>query len=204
MAATERKAAANCPELLKAVLLARRRKWPLIIASLDRVSRNAAVFQKLIDGHDIRIVSATEDGPLDSATMLAKIAGAQRKGEEIGERTRKALQQRKSQGILLGNRKNLDEARRKAVETLRARTSERSQMLMPIFANLAQRGVTTAAAIAAELNRMGVPTRRGGMWTKDNVRRYLRLAKEQTRVANGPRSAREDRAIRASELWGSF
>ena len=61
--------------MVRTVKVADRRNRPLIVAALDRVSRNAEVFQKMIDQFGIRIICGAEGGLLDRAAMLAKTRG---------------------------------------------------------------------------------------------------------------------------------
>ena len=161
------------PRWLAAIGLALRKNCPLVVASVDRFSRNTEVVKRVVSSR-LKLISVEDGGGLDNATLLAKIAGAQRRGELIGERTRRGLADAKRRGKLLGNRRNLDEARRKAAAS-RSQTAHRRLMaIKPIVEQLYVDGVKTPAAIAAGLNREGLLTPRGLSWTANNVRPSLR------------------------------
>lgn len=152
---------ADRPELAKALAMCRKRKAKLVIAKLDRLSRNLAFVAALMDS-GVEFV-AVDNPHANKLTMHILAAVAQHEREQIAERTRAALAAAKARGTKLG---------RHGAEVLsvrhKAEAVERAQHLAPIFAELT--GMSSRAA-AAELNRRGIPTPTGGEWHPMQVQR---------------------------------
>jgi hypothetical protein len=71
-------------------------------------------------------------------------------------------------------RDRMAKARAASVEFRTARADAHATELAPTIKAIQASGVTTLRAIAAELNRRGIPTRRGlGEWDATRVRRVL-------------------------------
>ena len=149
------------PELANALALCRKRKARLVIAKLDRLSRNLSFIATLMDA-GVEFV-ATDNPHANRLTIHILAAVAQHEREQIAERTRVALAAARARGTKLG---------RHGAEVLavrhKAEATERAQHLAPVFAELAE--LSTRAA-AAELNRRGIPTPTGGTWHPIQVQR---------------------------------
>src|SRR5207253_5665545 len=93
-------ALARRPQLRAALALAKKHKATLVIAKLDRLSRNMAFTAQLMDaGVDFVAV----DNPHASRLTLHILAAvAEHERELIAERTKAALQAAKARGIRLG------------------------------------------------------------------------------------------------------
>ena len=97
------------PKLKEAIELCKREKATLLIAKLDRLSRNAAFLHSLKDeltaaGVDVIAVDMQE--ALSNTLMLSVMAGmAQHEREMISDRTKKALAEKKARGEKLGRPK---------------------------------------------------------------------------------------------------
>lgn len=61
-----------------------------------------------------------------------------------------------------------------ATGTLRAKANERAERVRPIVERLQAEGITSHAALASELNRMGVASPRGSRWRGSSVASLLR------------------------------
>ena len=91
----------NRPELTKAIQLARLTGATLVIAKLDRLSRNAAFVSTLRDsGVHFLAVDMPEANDL-TVGIMALVAQAER--EAISRRTKEALTVAKARGVKLGN-----------------------------------------------------------------------------------------------------
>ncbi len=97
------------PNLLAAIEEAARLKVPIMVAGLDRLSREKASIEKLVGQHGLTMISASE-GELNPIVLSSRAARAEREGELISERTTGSLRQKKLEGVQLGNRRNLDVA----------------------------------------------------------------------------------------------
>lgn len=156
------------PELRMALALCRKHKAKLVIAKLDRLSRNLAFIATLMDS-GVEFV-AVDNPHANKLTIHILAAVAQHEREMIGERTRAALQAAKRRGVRLGRNgaDRLAPAFRKAAE---ARAIE----LIPLIARLKGEG-KSARAIARELHERRVPTPKGGAWHAQSVLRVLKRA----------------------------
>ena len=167
----------NRPELTKAIQLARLTGATLVIAKLDRLSRNAAFLLTLRDsGVHFLAVDMPEANDL-TVGIMALVAQAER--EAISRRTKEALAVAKARGVKLGNPNGAESLRRagKGAVALRravvANADRFAEGLAPVLADIRAQGQTTLREMASELNGRGMLTRRGGRWQVSNVRNLL-------------------------------
>lgn len=149
------------PQLAAALKAARKAKCPIIIHKLDRLSRDVAFIASLMVQRVPFIV--TEFGlNVDPFMLHIHAAVAEKERRMIGERTKLALQQAKTNGTVLGNaaqaKANADQADAFA-ESLREKVA-------PVI-NLSSR------RIAAYLNAQGVPSHSGKQWQSATVLRLV-------------------------------
>ena len=164
----------NRPELTKAIHLARVTGATLVIAKLDRLSRNAVFLLTLRDS-GVRFVAA--DMPdANELTVGVMALIAQHEREAIAKRTREALQAVRARGQRLGNPNGARALRRAAkgndaaVQVATALTDRHARNLEPVVAALRLEGITSLGAVANALNARGMLTPRGGRWHKSSVR----------------------------------
>lgn len=167
---------ASRPELQRAIAAARGHKATLIVAKLDRLSRNAAFLFNLRDaGVDILACDIPDVSNLVLGIMAVV---AESEAKLIAERTKAALAAAKARGVKLGTPNLTDPARRVGTQVsakLRAEAADRrAQDLAPIITELQDRGITTLSGIAAELNALGYPAPRGGSWSATTVMRTMK------------------------------
>lgn len=174
------------PELDRALRLARRLRAYLVVAKLDRLSRDQQFIMRLIDGNVPIIFGDLPD--IDASTpegrmMLVMMSGfAEFERRRIASRTREALRILKARGVALGAtnpkcRNLTPEARAKgSAEAARRRTAQAVDEQSDIAELAAGRRAEgkSLRAIAAELNDQGYPTREGAKWTATQVLRVLR------------------------------
>ncbi len=151
------------PQLAAALADAKKLKCAVIVAKLDRLSRDVAFIAGLMAQRVPFIV--TELG-IDADPFMLHIyaAVAEKERRMIAERTKLALGAAKARGVKLGGLnakgiKNRDAAK------------ERAQALLPILAEL---NGMSARAIAAQLNVRNVPAPNGGPWYAVTVIRVQR------------------------------
>jgi len=162
------------PQLGAALTDAKRRKCPVVVAKLDRLSRDVAFISGLMSKRVPFIV--TELGPSVDPFMLHIYAAlAEKERALISERTKAALQAAKAAGTKLGNPK-LAEARVLGNEAMRARAAQFAKSVMPHIREIQRSGVTSNNGIAAALNQRSVRTDRGGRWTHVQVASVIRRA----------------------------
>ena len=168
---------ADRPELEKALHLAKVTGSTLLIAKLDRLSRNAAFLLTLRDsGVRFAAVDLPEANDL-TVGIMALVAQAER--EAISKRTREALAIARSRGVKLGNPNGAAALRRSgqsgtALRAAIARNADRHALdLAPVVEDIRAGGAVSLRAIAAELNARGMLTRRGGRWHVSTVTNLL-------------------------------
>ena len=168
---------ADRPELAGALHLAKVTGATLLIAKLDRLSRNAAFLLTLRDS-GVRFIAA--DMPdANELTVGIMALVAQQEREAISKRTKEALQAAKARGRKLGNPNGavaLQRAQRgngDAVAALRGKADHHANQLRPVVDALAAEGVSSLGGIAKALNERGMLTPRGGTWHKSSVRNLL-------------------------------
>jgi DNA invertase Pin-like site-specific DNA recombinase len=172
---------AERPELTKALALARLTGATLLIAKLDRLSRNAAFLLTLRDsGVHFLACDMPEANDL-TVGIMALVAQAER--EAISRRTKEALAVAKARGVKLGNPNGAASLRRAGKggaalrATVAANADAHARTLAPVIAELQAQGTTSLRALAAALNQRNILTRRGGQWHVSNARNLLeRLA----------------------------
>jgi DNA invertase Pin-like site-specific DNA recombinase len=160
------------PQLAAALTLARSRKSPIIVAKLDRLSRDVAFISGLMVQR-VPFIVAELGSDADPFMLHLYAALAEKERRLIAERTRSALAQRKAQGTRLGNPRNAKEAAAlgRVVQTVEAERFAAN--VLPVIRSVQAAGVTGMAAIAKVLNDRGVRTARGGRWHASTVRNLL-------------------------------
>ena len=168
---------ADRPELAKALHLAKVTGATLVIAKLDRLSRNAAFLLALRDS-GVRFVAVDMPEANDlTVGFMALVAQAER--EAISRRTKEALAVAKARGVKLGNPNGAACLRRagKGGVALRAAVSSNADAfardLAAVVADIKAAGHSSIRGIAAELTSRGIRTRRGGTWQVSNVKGLL-------------------------------
>jgi DNA invertase Pin-like site-specific DNA recombinase len=161
------------PELLRAIEEARVSKATLLIAKLDRLSRNASFIFKLRDAKvDFTCVDMPDASPLTIGIMAVL---AENERQLISSRTKAALAAKRDRNQPLGNPGNFTEAgRAKGKETnqnnaLNHEHNVKARNLIALYHNMGW----SLKQIAAELNKLGYKTRRGCAFTSCSVFRFL-------------------------------
>ena len=152
----------------EALAVAKKMKATLIVAKLDRLSRNAEFLLRL-QNSNVSFVCC--DCPnVDKFTVGILALVAQRERELISERTKAALQAAKRRGKILGSRNSVLQVQRMNEGCRRAKESFFSEV-RPVIAEIESSGVDTLQGIADCLNRRGIQSRSGGLWHPSTVRR---------------------------------
>jgi DNA invertase Pin-like site-specific DNA recombinase len=149
------------PELTKALALCRKHKAKLVIAKLDRLSRNLAFIATLMDSGAEFV--AVDNPHANKLTLHILAAVAQHEREMIAERTKAALAAAKARGIKLGRN-----GAERLAPAYRAAAVQRAGSLAPILIEMRSIGMS-ARRIAAELTARQVPTPASGKWHAQTV-----------------------------------
>jgi DNA invertase Pin-like site-specific DNA recombinase len=142
------------------------------VAKLDRLSRDVHFISGLM-AHRVPFIVAELGADADPFMLHLYAALAEKERHLISDRTRAALAQKKAQGVILGNRTNLDEASAKGADANRAAADAHAANVLPIIRQVEAAGAKGSRGIAAALNARGVRTARGGEWHSSTVRNML-------------------------------
>ena len=161
------------PKLRAALDQARSRKCPIVVAKLDRLSRNVHFITGLMEQR-VPFIVAELGNSVPSFMLHIYAAVAQEERRVISERTRAALAAAKARGTRLGN-PSIDEARSKAIASNKAAAARLAANVLPLILPMKADG-KSLRQIAAALNERGIPTARGGKWAHTQVADILRRA----------------------------
>lgn len=148
----------------------------LLIAKLDRLSRNASFLIGLRDSGTKFVAADMPDANRMTVGILALVAENER--EAISARTKAALQASKARrekdgrAPLGGWRGGPKVDGRLGVKALQARATAYAATVRPVLTEMRDRGLSLRQ-IVAEVEARGVQTPRGGAWTAGLVSRLL-------------------------------
>lgn len=155
------------PELGAALALAKKLKGPVIVAKLDRLSRDVAFISGLMAQKTRFIVTELGVG-VDNFMLHIHAAVAEKERALISERTKAALAAAKARGIVLGGPKI------PAINS--ARTAEKKALALKLEAVVKEISAArhlSYRAIARALNERGVRTARSNAWGAGQVKSLL-------------------------------
>ncbi len=156
------------PQLAEAIKLVRQTGAELLVAKLDRLSRDVAFIATLIKDPKVRLrVAQMPNADPFQFHLYAALAEQERKF--ISERTKAALKAAKDRGVKLGG---MRDATMKRNDAVKAKADAEAAKLIKIIKPLREAG-QTLTAIADTMNTMGIATSRGGKWSATQVMRVL-------------------------------
>lgn len=167
------------PRLADALARAKRAKCSVVVAKLDRLSRDVAFIATLM-ARRVPFISVELGADCDPFMLHLYAALAEKERALISARTKAALAAKKTAetGWKPGNPTNLSEAgalgsaaNKRAADTFAANT-------LPVIRQLQASGVTSSKDLADALNARGIRTARGGQWHASTVLNVLRRAIE--------------------------
>ncbi len=162
------------PVLAEALELCRKGNHTLLVAKLDRLTRDLFfVCQLQKSGTDF----VAADNPHATPLMIhLLVAFAQFEREQISSRTKAALRAAKSRGQRLGN-PNLSDARLRSSEAKRAQAALFRTRVLPIVDQIKAAGVSSLSGIAKALSARGIATAYGSeKWSAQAVKNLTTLA----------------------------
>src|SRR5712691_10710051 len=151
---------------------ARKSKCPVLVAKLDRLSRDVHFISGLMS-HRVPFIVAELGADADPFMLHLYAALAEKERALISARTRAALAAKKAQGVKLGNPRNMPEAAAKGRDAQRAAADQFAANALPVIESIKAAGVTSFGAIAKALNARGIRTARGGRWDSTTVLNLL-------------------------------
>lgn len=162
----------NRPGLNSAMQECETMRYTLIVAKLDRLSRNVEHIFRI--HNRLGDLFRSCDLPTTDSLTLSIFAGlAQREREIISIRTKQALAAKKAKGEKLGTLENLNRNGRKAGNLVIKKQATRKNQMAKSF--ISKCDGMTLAAIAQELNNNGFKTSQGKKFHKTTVKRLKQV-----------------------------
>jgi DNA invertase Pin-like site-specific DNA recombinase len=165
------------PELAKALHHAKVTGSTLIVAKMDRLSRNAAFLLTLRDSGAKLVAADNPDVNDMTVGILAVVAEEETKA--ISARTKAALRAAKARGIRLGNPRGAEALRRAAkgnyaaIAAIQHAADRHAVDLLPVINQLRAEGHHSLRQLAIALNRRHFRTARGGQWHPTTVKNLM-------------------------------
>jgi DNA invertase Pin-like site-specific DNA recombinase len=163
------------PQLAEALATARRHKCAVVVAKLDRLSRDVAFIAGLM-AQRVPFISVELGTDCDPFLLHLYAALAQKERALISGRTKDALAAAKARGVKLGGDRggrSTQAHRVAAAAASKAKANDRAADVAPAIAELRAAGATSLRAIAEGLNAKVITTARGGLWSAVQVSRVL-------------------------------
>jgi DNA invertase Pin-like site-specific DNA recombinase len=162
------------PQLAAALKHARRLHVPLVVAKLDRLSRDVAFISTLM-AQRVELIVADLGRQSDQFVLHIWAALAQKERELISTRTKAALAAAKARGVKLGRRskRELRSIGKLGSAALRAAAASRDEGVRWAIEPLFSQGLTLRA-IADKLNERKVLPARGDTWHASAVGNTVR------------------------------
>lgn len=169
------------PQLMEALALCRKTNSILIVAKLDRLSRNVAFTSRLLES-DVEIVFC--DFPQANRLILHIISSiAEYEANLISQRTRQSLQAKKNRGVKLGMASNLMSKHRQAIENSRktnrakAESNPNNRRAIALLRTLLPQNLSLTE-MTALLNEQGFVAPNGGKFQITQVKRLIARIKQ--------------------------
>lgn len=172
------------PQLASALSLGRALRCPVIVAKLDRLSRDVHFISGLM-AQGVEFIVADLGRQADPFVLHLFAALAQKERQLISDRTRAGLAAAKARGVKLGNphlRAGTADAAAQARVANTERADSRARELAGVIQYARAAGRRTLQDVADHLNVLGVPSPRGGKWLPMTVSRI------ESRLKKGNRS----------------
>ena len=162
------------PVLAAALAQARKAKAAVVVAKLDRLSRDVHFISGLM-AQRVPFIVTELGADVDPFMLHVYAALAEKERNLISARTKAALAAKKAQGVKLGGPR-LAEVSAAGRETQVREADAFAANVAPIIREVQAAGVTKLADLAAALNARGIKTQRGGAWHASTVRNILMRA----------------------------
>ncbi len=163
-------------ELAKAIRACRLYGAKLLIAKLDRLSRDAHFLLGLEKAGVDFVAADMPNANRLTVGIMAMVAEEERR--MISARTKAALQAAKARGTVLGGFRGVkvdDEARALSIASRKATAGARASEVAPVIAELQAAGITSLGALATALTDRSIPTAKGAVtWSPMQVSRVLK------------------------------
>jgi DNA invertase Pin-like site-specific DNA recombinase len=161
-------------QLRAAQAACKKHKAKLVIAKLDRLSRNVHFISGLMEAGTEFV--AVDNPHANRLTVHILAAVAQNEREMISERTKVALAAARAKGTKLGNPR-LAEACAVVNAARQEAAGAFAAAVLPVIREIQASGISSLRGVAKALSERGVRTARGGAWTAVQVSDVLRRSR---------------------------
>ena len=159
------------PELSKAISQSKINKCKLVIARIDRLSRNVEFTYKLLNS---KVDFVCIDMPQANTMTIGFMSViAQNYRDQVSANTKRALARKKENGDKLGNVINLVKHRDKGRITHKQNCSKFATDKLQLIKGFMSTGVTSYKGLADLLNKHQVPTMRAKKWYPTTIKNIL-------------------------------
>ena len=166
------------PQLQEALSICELTGATLVVAKLDRLSRNVAFLAALQDSGARFVAADMPEANELTIHIMAAVAQAERKA--ISRRTKEALAAAKARGKKLGGfRGNLEDLRKGPLASAAARSAAARDRALKVAVHVEAARVAGAVSlrqVAATLNAAGITTPRGKIWHAAQVKSVMERA----------------------------
>ncbi len=160
------------PQLAAALAAAKASKCGVVVAKLDRLSRDVAFVAGLM-AQRVPFIVAELGRDADPFMLHLYAALAEKERRLISERTKAALRAKRASGARLGNPTNLHAAGLIGRSAQAQVADEFATNLMPLVQAIRNAGASTLSEIAKALNGRGIRPPRGSNWHRSSVRNLI-------------------------------
>lgn len=168
------------PQLARALALCRLHGAKLVVAKMDRLSRNVHFLSGLLEsGVDF---VACDLPAANKLTLHVLAAVAEAEAEAISSRTKLALQAAKRRGVVLGGDRagiiasQSPKGVKASAKVRREKSHKRAFDVLPQIEAIRATGANSLREIAAALNEKGITAPRGGEWQASQVARVMSMS----------------------------
>ena len=159
------------PELSKAISQSKINKCKLVIARIDRLSRNVEFTYKLLNS---KVDFVCIDMPQANTMTIGFMSViAQNYRDQVSANTKRALARKKENGDKLGNVINLVKHRDKGRITHKQNCSKFATDKLQMIKGFMSTGVTSYKGLADLLNKHQFPTMRAKKWYPTTIKNIL-------------------------------
>lgn len=170
------------PGLHVAVAQARSCRGFILVARLNRMSRDGRKFIEFWRSTKVRIVSTVPSENDSFKTSVSAVENAAKVRSSIVEGTKRTLEAKKAKGVVLGNAATLPAARKSSWKQRSIASHMKVLEIRDFILKHSEHGSWTVAEVAKRLNEVGIFSGRNLPWNKHSLRRQLRLAKEELKL----------------------
>ena len=163
------------PELARALARAKKLRCSVVVAKLDRLSRDVAFIASLMSRR-VPFINVELGTDCDPFMLHLYAALAEKERALISARTKAALAAKKADGTgwKPGNPINLSEAGILGRMADKQAADAFAANILPVIRQLQAGGLTTYQTLADALNNRGIRTARGGQWHPGTVMNILK------------------------------